>query len=436
MKLFRFSHGAKYVFALGVALGVSAFASPSAQSPKPQKLTNPLNDLLDEARRDIEANHFEQAVAPLQKVIADQPDFAYAHFQLAYVYTALKRDSEARAEYERTIALDPKMVEADLNLGLLLLPKNPAAAVQPLQKAVEMLPSQSRPRLLLGLAQERSGDSKSAALSYEGALHLDPKDEETLSHLANLYLSMNRPADAEPKFRALLDAKPNDSAALLGLAKCLDAQKKPEAAEIYAKYSALHPDDPAVQDRSIHLLMDQQQYDAALAELDRRDAAQPPSLESFKLRADILIAQKKWDDAIAVLRRALAVAPNDAQLHGGLGRIFLQKRDFPNAESAIKAAIRLDGKNILYWKDLSTTYYLSKNYAATIAVLDQIEKVEPPRAGSWFIRALCYDNLKQVKPAFEAYQKFLDLDGNKNPDQVWQAQQRSKLLKRELDQKR
>src|SRR5437899_9662131 len=88
---------------------------------KTQKLANPLNDLLEEAQRDIDKSNFESAITPLQKVIADQPEFAYAHFQLAYVYTALKKTDEARAEYERTIAIDPKMGEAYLNLGLLYM---------------------------------------------------------------------------------------------------------------------------------------------------------------------------------------------------------------------------------------------------------------------------------------------------------------------------
>src|SRR6202790_2632340 len=142
--------------------------SPSAKSPasKSQKIANPLNDLLDEARRAIDANHFEAAIAPLQKVIADQPEFAYAHFQLAYVYTALKRTDEARAEYARTVAIDPKMSEAYLNLGMLLLDKQEdAAAIAPLRKAVELLPAQSRPRNLLAVALDRSGDRAGAAES-------------------------------------------------------------------------------------------------------------------------------------------------------------------------------------------------------------------------------------------------------------------------------
>src|SRR5260370_30553220 len=98
----------------------SSKPKPDAQS-KTYKVANPLNDLLDEAQRDIDNKKFEDAIAPLQKVIADQPEFAYAHFQLGYVYTALKKTSEARAEYERPIPIDPKMAEAYLNLGMLLL---------------------------------------------------------------------------------------------------------------------------------------------------------------------------------------------------------------------------------------------------------------------------------------------------------------------------
>jgi tetratricopeptide (TPR) repeat protein len=403
---------------------------------KTQKLANPLNDLLDEAQRDIDNNQFEAAITALQKLIAEKPDIAWAHFQLAYAYTALKRSDEARPEYERATALDPKMSEAYLNLGILLTEKDPAAAVPPLRKAVELLPSQSRPRFLLGLALERSGDIPAATKSYEEALALDPKDAETVAHLGNLYAGLKRYPEAETKFRAALELQPKSSQAMLGLAQALDAQNKLEAADAYRDYLAVKPDDAGARARLIHVLLDLKQYDAALAEMDRADAGKPPTLDSLRSRADIQIAQKKWDDSIVTITKAIALAPNDAQLHGGLGRVYLQKRDFPNAEKEIKAALQIDHNNLAYWKDLSSTYYLAGNFPATLATLDVIAKSEKPGPGEWFIRALCYDKLNQPKPALEAYQKFLDLDQGKNPDQVWQAQQRSKVLQRMVDQKR
>jgi tetratricopeptide (TPR) repeat protein len=428
-------------------VSVLASASPlSSQSSTPQKstptqsrtqkLANPLNDLLDEAQHDIDANQFEAALTPLQKFLAEKPDIAWAHFQLAYAYTALKRPDEARTEYERATALDPKMSEAFLNLGILLSEKDPAAAVPPLRRAVDLLPAQSRPRFLLGHALERSGDIPGAVESYEAALRLDPRDVETAIHLGNLYVGLKRYPDAETKFRAALELEPKSPQALLGLAQTLDAQKKPEAAAAYRDYLAVQPNTPGAESRAIHLLIEQKQYDAALAELDRADAGKPPTLDSLRSRADIQIAQKKWDDSIVTLRKAIALTPNDAELHGGLGRVYLQKRDFASAEKELKSALQLDKNNLVYWKDLRTTYYLGGNFPATLATQDLIAKVETPGPGEWFIRALCYDKLNQPKPALEAYEKFLELDQDKNPDQVWQAQQRSKVLRRMLDQKR
>ena len=415
------------------AAAQSASSRP-AQS-RTQKIANPLNDLLDEAQHDIDTNQFEAAITPLQKFIGEKPNVAFAHFQLAYAYTALKRSDEARAEYQRAIDLDPKMSEAYLNLGILLSERDPAAAVAPLRKVVELLPSQSRPRFLLAMAQEHSGDFAGAADTLEGALRLDPRDTEATLHLAHLYLNLKRPADAEQKFRDALGAQPNSAPATLGLAQCLDAENKPEAAEAYQKYLALQPADAAVRERYVHLLVDQQKYTEALAELDQAEQGKAATADLLRQRADIQIAQKKLDDAAATLQRAIALAPGDIQLRVGLGRIYMQKRDFPAAEKELKSALQIEPNSLVVWKNLSSTYYLSKNYPATLATLDVIAKAEPPSAASWFIRALCYDNLHQLQPAYDAYQKFLAMDEGKNADQVWQAQQRSKVLKHMLDDK-
>ena len=447
--------GVAAIFA-GTALSANTGAKPFGQnSPnktqggsqgtlagsRRDKVANPLNDLLQEAQRDMEKQDFAAAIDPLQKFITLQPDVAYGHFQLGYVFTALQRADEARGEYERAIAIDPKMAEAYLNLGILFIERDAATVAVPnLHKAVELLPAQSRPRYLLGMAQENAKDYSGAAESFEGAYRLDPHNLEPILHLANLYIRLQRPADAEAKFRRILEAQPNNAQALLGVAECLAAQKKPEAVDAFRSYLAVQPTDSGARGRLVHLLVEQQQYDAALAELNRAESGHgsdaAANLDSLRMRADIQIAQKKWDDSIVTLKKAIALSPGDAQLHGGLGRIYLQKRDFPDALKELKMALQLDGKNLAYWKDLSSSYYLSGDCPATLATLDQIAKMETPGAGPWFIRALCYDKLNQPKPALEAYQKFLSLDQGQNADQEWQARERSKVLRKVLEHKR
>ena len=421
-----------------VGAGICRAQAPAAGSGKgtKQKITNPLNDLLDQARKDIDTQDFQAAIEALHKFLAEKDDFAYAHFELGYAYTGLGRDKEARPEYEKALQLDPKMAEAALNLGMLLLNEDPTAAVAPLQKAVELLPAQSRPRTLLGLAYEKAGDLKSATSAYEGALALDPKDAETTMHLAQLYLRQSRAGDAEAKFRAAIAADPGSRTALLGLAESLEQEKKPEAIQAYQNYLQVRPEDGTAREHLVQLLIANEKYDDALAESEKTQRAGAPSIETLKLRADILIGQKKLDEAIAALKQAVALAPQDAALRGGLGRTYLQKRDFPDAAQELKMAVGLDQKNLTYWKDLTTAYYLGGNYPATLSLLDELAKRETPTAGELFLRALCYDKLQQTKPALEAYQKFLEADQNRNPDQVWQAQQRSIVLKKILDNKK
>jgi Flp pilus assembly protein TadD len=410
-------------------------AAPGEKGTK-RRIANPLNDLLDEARRDIDKQDFAAAIVSLQKFLAEKDDFAYAHFQLGYAYTGLQKTKEARSEYQRAMQLDPKMPEAALNLGILLLNEEPAAAIAPLKRAVELLPTQSRPRTLLGLAYEKSADPKNAQGAYESALALDPKDAETSLHLAQLYLQGDRPQEAETKFAAVLSVEPESRPALFGIARSLELQKKPEAAQAYRNYLKVQPGDAAAREHLVHLLIASGKNDEALAELEKAQAGRAPSVESLKLRADVLIGEKKWDEAIATLKQAAALAPGDAQLRGGLGRTYLQRRDFANAEKELKAAIQLDPNNLTYWKDLASASYLAGEYPATLALLDRVSQREPPTNGELFVRALCYDKLQQTKAALDAYGKFLEADQNRNPDQVWQAQQRIIVLKKTLEKKR
>ena len=419
------------------ALGAHA-QTPAPRKPRPssaQRLGNPAGDLLDEAQRAVDRQDFEAALVPLQKLVAEQPESAYAHFQLGYVFTALQRWDEARAEYLRALELDPQLAEAHLNLGLLFLDGDPPAAVAPLRKAVELLPAQSRPRLLLGLALERTEDLPGALDALQGAEGLDPRDFETHLALARVLLRSNQFAPAEAKFREALALQPDSAPARLGLAHSLDAQHKPESAAAYRSYLELQSADRAARGRLARLLFEQKQYDAALAELDRLDAAQAPDLPLVLLRADIQIAQSRWDDSLVTLQHAISLAPAQGDLRGGLGRIYLQKRDFPAAERELRAALQLDPNDLAAWKDLSSAYYLAGDCPGALAALEEVARREALNAGAWFVRAACYDKLRRMPEAIEAYQKFLDADKGQNSNQDWQAQQRIAVLRR-LEKKR
>src|SRR5438270_389459 len=79
------------------------------------------------------------------------------------------------------------------------------AAVAPLRKAVELLPAESRPRYLLAVALDRSGDRAGAAQAFAALLDLDPNEVHALEYLGWTSLRSGKPAEAEVRFRRALE---------------------------------------------------------------------------------------------------------------------------------------------------------------------------------------------------------------------------------------
>jgi tetratricopeptide (TPR) repeat protein len=80
--------------------------------------------------------------------------------------------------------------------------------------------------------------------------------------------------------------------------------------------------------------------------------------------------------------------------------------------------------------------YLDKNYAGTLAGLDELAKRKELPLGSWYMRATCYDHLGQAAPALDAYQKFLQLNKDENSDMYFVSTARVRVLTRELQNKK
>jgi len=402
-----------------------------------------LNRLLASAQEAVDKQDYATAAQYYEEYLAKKPDDAMAHFNLGYVYTALKRADDARAEYEKAIGLDPgdpKMVPAYRNLGMTLIPKDPAAAIDPLQHAAELQPQDAQVKWLLGMALENSGKLAPAIEQFQAAQKLDAKDAEIGISLGNALLNADRYAEAESVYRTTLTVVPDRDLlrqAHLGLAKSLVAQKKldPAVAE-FAAYLALAPNDNALRIERASALVDLGKDDDALAELDRASAAGPEGAPALKLRSQIYWEEKRYDDAIPVLQKAIAITPNDPDLPARLGRVYMAKKDYPNALHWFIAAYKISPKANDLLTQVIEAQYLNQNYAAASAGLDELAKREELPLGSLYLRATCYDKLGRIPEALDAYQKFLQLNKDQNSDMYFVSTSRVRALTRELQEKK
>jgi len=411
-------------------------AKKTAPSQKPQT-PGPLETLWRSAEQALERDDYAAAAKALEEFVSYRPDDPFAHFQLGYAYTGLKRWEDAQREYTRATELDSKLAPAYLNLGLLHLDREPAAAVAPLERAAELMPGEARPRFLLGLAHERSGNAKQAIENYSKAREIDGRNFDIHFSLARVLLASKDPAGAEAEFRAALQIRGASDPARLGLAEALLAQDKGEdAAREFATYLERHPDDSESREQLARLYVDLGRYEEALAELDRLVAAGKASAPLHSLQAECLVKLGKFAEAAESLGKALTLEPGNALLHARLGRICLEQRDFPAAEKELREALRLKPDLTEALRDLVSALYLSENYPAALGALDELSKRETLPPGSWFVRATCYDKLRMKPEALAAYKMFVQLDQGRSERQDFQARQRIRILTRELERKR
>jgi tetratricopeptide (TPR) repeat protein len=430
------------ILAIGSARIGAAGQTPSQKKPAEKSPASsasrgkddPLASLLQQANEAIDKMDFDAALDPLQKYIAQRPDEAYPHFQLGYAYVGLKRPGDAKKEFSRAIALDPKMTPAYLNLGLVLMDGDPAAAADAFRRAAELQPAEDRPRFLAGYSLEKTGQLAEAAEQYRAAIAIAPKDYEPQFALARVLLRSNDPAGAEEHFRAALEAKADSAPAKLGLASALLAEKKYAlASDAFAEYLKSNPSDKFAHFQRAEALLNLEQLDEALAELDV-SGAENPSPDALKMRGEIYTRQKKWSEAAAALKQAIATSPNDEELSEWMARVDIELRDYPSAIRVLEQARARDPQSPDVLSDLANALYLNENYAQALVAMDLLARLETPKPGAWFVRAICYDKLSRKAEAIGAYQKFLDQDGGQHDTQDFQARQRILVLEKELGQ--
>jgi protein O-GlcNAc transferase len=433
---FRTALGFVCLAALSVPLGAQSQTKTPAKPPatsSPKEKEDPLAPLLRQGTDAIDKMDFAAAVDPLQKYIKQRPDDSYANFQLGYAFVGLKRPEDAKTQFLRAIALDPKMAAAHLNLGLVLMDSDPANAAEAFRHAADLQPAESRPRFLTGFCLEQIGKLPEAIEQYRAALAISPKDYEAHYALARVLVQTKDAAGAEGQFREAVAARSDSAQARLGLANTLLSEgKNDEGRANLAEYLKLKPaDGPAHYDRAT-AFFELGKFDDAVGELDLFEAGAAATPDSLKMRADIYMTQKKWKEASEVLVRANQLSPSDADVAEWMGHTQIELHDYPAAIRILGQVYKQNPQSVDALRDLANVFVLSENYPSALEAMDRLAKLEPTKPGSWFVRAICYDKLSRKEEAIASYQKFLDQDGGHHDTQDFQARQRILTLQREL----
>jgi tetratricopeptide (TPR) repeat protein len=248
-----------------------------------------------------------------------------AHFRAGQ--EALKLGDLARAvdEFKKVLALDPGLLEAQVNLGLAYHGLGEyKLAVNHLTGAVRQRPDLLGPNIILGIDYLKLGSPARAIPFLRRALELDPTNQEARRALASCYLTQEDYRNAAEQFRQL-------------------AVQNPDKAEVWFKLG--------------HDYLD---LSARLAFRGAR--VHRSSAWGRRFLGDMLAQRGRWADAAQEYRQALAIEPKQPGLHVSLGQAYLHGGKLERAEAEFRLELQLDSENEPAWLGLAETQ-LSKGLA-------------------------------------------------------------------------
>ncbi|HTS26055.1 MAG TPA: tetratricopeptide repeat protein [Bryobacteraceae bacterium] len=385
-----------------------------------------------EGMKALEEARYPAAVEAFQKAIEADPKDYTAHFNMALAYGFLHKDEEGIAEYRKTLELKPGLYEAQLNLGILLMRRRePADALPLFENASAQKPQEYRPRYYLAEAQLETGAPDKAEASYRQAIEMDPRSANAELGLAHALSGQGKLADSDPHFRRAGELDPKYREYLLELASLYEQAKQPaEAIRIYREF----PENVAAREHLGQLMLENKQYSDAIPQLESAYTKDPSSANRLAL-AEAYIFTGQNDKAVPLLDKAIAGDPGNYDLRMIYARALRDRKQYAAAANQFYEAAKLKPAEFKTWDNLGDMLYMMGDSAKAYEAFAKAHELGDDTPGNWFFRAIILDKLRQLKPALEAYQHFLSISEGKFPDQEFQARQRARILKTELEKR-
>lgn len=196
-----------------------------------------------------------------------------------------------------------------------LVKKDPAAAMEAIEKVLETEPYNAQANLLLRDAAIAAQMPETAAFALETIIEGNPKDTKTMHELAKLYMQQNQPEKAVEWYGKITEITPNDLSAVKG--------GKDAAAAASMLRGGWDKEDTTYRDLI-------------------KDKEQAVSLEQ---QARVVKSDEMIDQVLAELHAKVQTEPESVDTARKIAELYEQKEDFENAANWYTYAASLTGNS-------------------------------------------------------------------------------------------
>jgi tetratricopeptide (TPR) repeat protein len=242
----------------------------------------------------VEPNRSSEAIAEFEEALRLQPDYPYAHYNLGRVLATVPgREDQAIAQYQQALLQKPDYAEALYSLGaaVQMRPGRLDEAIAHYEEALRLKPDFFQAHFALGFALGlEPGRREDAAAHYTEALRLEPGSAETHFNLARLLQDIpGRQNEAVAHYEETIRLRPGDAKAHSNLGNVLNSLgRKSEAVAQFERAARLDPGNATMHlYLAIMLLNAGGRTQDAVMELKEALRLQPDNVQAAQILANI-----------------------------------------------------------------------------------------------------------------------------------------------------
>jgi putative PEP-CTERM system TPR-repeat lipoprotein len=363
-------------------------------------------------RTELGLKHYDKALAAVKALVAAQPQNAAVHNLEGGVYLSKGDRGAARASFEKAASLQPDLFAPVMNLAqldmeakkpdaakqrllafleknkksssamsalasLALSQKHPEEATTWLEKASAENPEAVDPAKQLAVHYLRTNQQAKALTLIRKLQTANPANADLLDLLGQAQLANNDPAGALETYSKLVNVVPKSAAAQFRLATAHARMKNhTAAADDLKKALALDPGFTQAKLAQVELAMAQGSTDQALVLARQLQKTEPKLAVGFLLEGDILVAQKKLEQAVRPYEQAFAIAKSPQMLIK-LAAAMKAAGKTKDADAKLAQWQSEHPAESLVATYVGESYLANKQYKAAIEQFEAILKIQP-----------------------------------------------------------
>ena len=375
----------RHFFALLIAIAIIVGISGCSRDPNVRK-----QKYLESGKRFMDKQKFREAAIQFSNALQVDKNFADGHYQLAQAYAAMGAFGSAYAELMRTVELQPDNLQAQMDLGNILViagraedakakadlvlnkqPQNANAyvllskvysvegnlpkAIAQVETALKLAPDKADAWLEAGRLKALQSDLPGSEAAFKKAVELDGHSAGSSSMLALFYQQLQRYPEAEQELRLSIAKNPKNVNLRLALARLMILQTKPaEAEKVLTETKAALSDNP----------------------------------DGYRVLADYYVGTGQMAKAMTEVESLYREHKSDVRVKLNYVELLMRQRRIDEAQKVLQEVVKADRGNTQAQVFLAQIKFVQGHPSEAAADLDVALKNDPQNAWAHFIRGV------------------------------------------------